>query len=80
MTGSESNAIARLEVQVSHLIESAVKRDQVMERMSSQIDAMQAKLDQSAGGIAVLRWLGFGSLGSAIAICAAVYAYLKGLN
>lgn len=73
-------AIARLEVQVLHLLESAAKRDAVIERMAGKIDAMQAKLDQSAGGIAVLRWLGMGSLGSALAICAAVYAYLKGIH
>lgn len=77
MSGPETAAIARLEVQVAHLIEAAEKRDAVIERMAQQIDAMQAKLDQSAGGIAVLRWLGLGSLGSALAVCAAVYGYLK---
>ncbi len=71
-------AIARLEVQVSHLVETAMKRDAALERMAGQIDAMQAKLDQSAGGVAVLKWLGFGSLGSALAVSAAVYAWLKG--
>lgn len=76
MTGPDA-AIARLEVQVLHLIEAAQKRDAVVERMAEQIDAMQAKLDQSAGGIAVLRWLGLGSLGSALAVCAAVYGYLR---
>lgn len=81
MTVPDAAAIARLEVQVQHLIASAARREAAMERMAEQIDAMQAKLDQSAGGFAVLRWLGFGSLGSAIAAMAAVgtwFAWMKG--
>ncbi len=74
---TQDAAIARLEVQVQHLVEAADKRDATIERMATQLDAVQAKLDQSAGGIAVLRWLGLGSLGSALAVCAAVYGYLK---
>ena len=71
-------AIARLETQVAHLIEVARKQDVVIDRMAAQLDAMQAKLDQSAGGVAVLRWLGLSSLGGAIATCAAVYAWVRG--
>lgn len=77
MSGNEAAAIARLEVQVSHLLDAAKKRDEAMEDMAQKLDAIQSKLDQSAGGIAVLRWLGLGSLGSALAVCAAVYGYLK---
>ncbi len=79
MTQHEHDAaIARLEVEVRHLIEAGARRDAVMERMAQQIDALHAKLDQSEGGIKVLRWLGFGSLGSAIAAMAALYAWIKG--
>ncbi len=70
-------AIARLEEQVKHLIAAGERRDDMMKDMADKLDAVQAKLDQSAGGIAVLRWLGLGSLGSALAVCAAVYGYLK---
>lgn len=75
MTASET-AIARLEVQVQHLLDAAKKRDEVIDRMADQLDAMQAKLDQSAGGFAVLRWLGFGSLASMIALGSSVYLWL----
>lgn len=70
-------AIARLEVEVRHLIESAKRRDEMMERMAAQLDALHAKLDQAEGGIKVLRWLGFGSLAGAISGLAAFYAWLK---
>lgn len=79
MAPPESAAIARLEVQFQNLVEAGVKRDKLMERMASQIDMMEAKLDQSAGGIAVLRWIGLGSLGSAIAVTGAVFAWFKSL-
>lgn len=74
---TQDAAIARLEEQVKQLIRAGEKHDATIERMAGQLDAVQAKLDQSAGGIAVLRWLGLGSLGSALAVCAAVYGYLK---
>ena len=70
-------AIARLEVQLSSLADIVRRQESAIDRMIGQIDAMERKLDQSAGGVAVLKWLGFGSLGSAIAVSAAVYAWLK---
>lgn len=68
-------AIARLEAHVEHLLAAAEKRDAMMERMAAQIDAMQRKLDQGAGGVAVLRWFGFGSLVSVLGVAATVYAF-----
>lgn len=70
MAPPDAAALARLEVHVQTLMESN-------KRLAEKVDAIEAKLDQSAGGIAVLRWLGLGSLGSALAVCAAVYGYLK---
>lgn len=79
MTQHEHDAaIARLEVEVRHLIESGKRRDAIMERMAEQLDALHGKLDQAEGGIKVLRWLGFGSLAGAIASLAAFYAWIKG--
>lgn len=72
-------AIARLEVEVRHLIESAKRRDALMERMAEQLDALTAKLDQAQGGVKVLRWLGFGSLSAVLAAAAALYAWLKAI-
>lgn len=71
----QAAAIARLEVQVAHLIETAAKREQIMERMAAKLDAMEAKLDQAQGGYAVLKWFGFGSLASVIALGAAIYGW-----
>jgi hypothetical protein len=72
MTGGEAGAIARLEVHVEQLVASNA-------RLSAKVDAIEQKLDQSAGGMAVLRWLGLGSLGSAIAVSAGVWAWFKGI-
>jgi hypothetical protein len=69
-------AVARLEEQVKHLIAAGERRDKMMERMAEKLDAMEAKLDQSAGGFAVLRWFGFGSLASIIALGSTVYLWL----
>jgi len=77
VSSAEAPAIARLEAQVSHLLDASRRRDEIIERMADKIDRMEAKLDQSAGGIAVLRWFGFGSLASALAASAAVFAWLK---
>lgn len=71
----QAAAIARLEVQVAHLIEAAEKREKMMERMAAKLDAMEEKLDQARGGFAVLRWFGFGSLASLIALGAAIYGW-----
>ncbi len=84
----QAAAIARLEVQISHLVAMAesrerardvadAKREAAMVRMAEELDHIKTKLDQSAGGIAVLRWLGLGSLGSALVVCATIYGYLR---
>ena len=72
-------AIARLEVQVMHLIEGMndLKRDNA--DAQAELRGIRATLDQSKGGITVLRWLGFGSLAGALAAAAAFYAWVKGL-
>jgi hypothetical protein len=72
---TQDAAIARLEAQVSHLTENAKKMETTLDRMAAQLDAVQAKLDQSAGGFAVLRWFGFGSLASLIALGSMIYAW-----
>lgn len=71
-------AIARLEEKVGQLVTRGEKRDEALERVEAKIDAVEAKLDKSSGGMAVLRWLGLGSLGSALAVTAAIYAWVKG--
>ena len=78
MTSMENSAIARLEVQVQHLIENAKKQEVVLERLHAQLADVQDTLAQSEGGIRVLRWLGFGSLGGLLAAGAAVYHFIKG--
>lgn len=76
MSGTDAAAIARLEEQVRQLIRSSERYEERMEDMAKQLDAVQAKLDQSAGGFAVLKWFGFGSLASVISVGAAVYAWM----
>lgn len=71
----QAAAIARLEVQVSHLIEAAEKRDELLERMAADLTAMKSQLDQAKGGYAVLKWFGFGSLASVIALGVALYQW-----
>lgn len=75
MGENDAAAIARLEEQVRQLIRSSERYEERMEDLAKQIDAVQAKLDQSAGGFAVLKWLGFGSLASVIAVGATVYTW-----
>ncbi len=69
----QAAAIARLEVQVAHLIEAAERRERAVEQIAAKLDAMEAKLDQAQGGYAVLKWFGFGSLASVSALGAAIY-------
>lgn len=78
MTGSDNSAIARLEVQVQHLTENGKKLEATLERVASQLNEVQDTLSQSEGGLRVLRWLGFGSLGGLLAAGAAVYHFIKG--
>lgn len=78
MTGSDNSAIARLEVQVSHLIDGAKKQEAAMERLHTQLAEVQETLAQSTGGLKVLQWLGLGSLGGLLAAGAAVYHWIKG--
>lgn len=73
---TQDAAIARLEAQVQHLIAAGERRDKAMEDMLKKLDDVQSKLDQSAGGFAVLRWFGFGSLASLIGVGFAVYQWL----
>ena len=80
MTASDNSALVRLEERVAYLIASAEKREKALERVIEKVDAIEAKLDQGAGGVKVLRWLGFGSLASALAACGAVYVWLKGMH
>ncbi len=71
----QAAAIARLEVQVQHLIEAAERRERAVERMAAKLDVLEQKLDEAKGGFAVLRWFGFGSLASLIALGAAIYGW-----
>lgn len=75
---TEDAAIARMEVQVAHLIEGAKKQEVALERVHQQLSNVQETLAQSTGGLKVLQWLGLGSLGGLIAAGAAVYHWIKG--
>lgn len=72
-------AIARLEVQVSHLISGMADLKQDNADAQAELRGIRATLDQSKGGITVLRWLGFGSLAGVLAAAAAFYGWVKGL-
>lgn len=78
MTGMESAAIARLEEKVQHLTENSKKLEAALERVAEQLGEVQDTLSQSEGGLRVLRWLGFGSLGGLLAAGAAVYHFIRG--
>jgi hypothetical protein len=62
-------AIARLEAHVTMLTDG-------MRRLEQKMDAMESTLTQAKGGVAVLRWLGLGSLAGVITAGVAVYNYL----
>lgn len=68
MAPPDAAALARLEVHVQTLMESN-------RRLAEKVDAIEAKLDQSAGGITVLRWFGFGSLASLISLGLIIYGW-----
>lgn len=69
MAPPDAAALARLEVHVQTLMESN-------RRLAEKVDAIEAKLDQSAGGFTVLRWFGFGSLASIIGLGTTIYVWL----
>lgn len=75
MTAPESAAVARLEVQVLHLINALDKAEKRADAMAAKLDKIEAKLDEGAGGLTVLRWFGFGSLASVLALGAVVYGW-----
>ncbi len=78
MTAAEHDAaIARLEVKVEHLTQTTRKQDENIEKILEKLTEVTKKLDQAEGGIALLRILGFGSLGGAIV---ATIAFFKWLN
>lgn len=77
MSGPDAAAIARLEVQVANLTSTVGHLSAVLDKTATKVDGIETKLDQSAGGLMVFKWLGFGSLASVIATGAAVYAWFK---
>jgi ribosomal protein L9 len=77
MTAPENAAVARLEVQVSHLIAARAEDKAERRAMAEKLDKIEAKLDEGAGGLRVLRWFGFGSLASVLAVGAIVYGWFN---
>jgi hypothetical protein len=78
MTAPENAAVARLQVQVEHLIEAHAEDKAERREMARKLDAIEAKLDQAAGGASVVRWVfGGGSLAAALGSLAALYAWLR---
>jgi len=69
--------IARLEVQVSHLISSLADLKRDMAGTQSEVRGIRATLDESRGGVMVLRWFGFGSFASILAAAGALAVWLK---
>jgi hypothetical protein len=47
-----------------------------MEGVRSDLRAIRTKLDEAAGGMTVLRWLGFGSLAGGILALSQLYQWL----
>ena len=72
---TQDAAVARLEEQVRNLTDHGKRLETTLERVVNKLDQVEAKLDQSAGGFAVLRWFGFGSLASLIALGSMIYAW-----
>jgi hypothetical protein len=64
--------LARLTAQVEALTE----RFDRLESMADDMHRMRSTFDQAAGGITVLKWLGFGSVGGVMAAAAAFYSWI----
>jgi hypothetical protein len=77
MTAPENAAVARLEVQVMHLLAAREEEKSERRAMAAKLDAIEKKLDEGAGGVKVLRWFGFGSLASLMALGAYVNGWFK---
>lgn len=72
-------AIARLEENMKHMVSSMVDLRKINADQERELRRIVTKLDQSEGGIKVLRWLGFSSLGGALAAIGAFFVWFKGL-
>lgn len=68
MSGDEGAAVARLEVQVSHLV-------QQMADMKSELKAVRTTLDEGAGGMRVIKWFFPASLATALTMGGIVYGW-----
>lgn len=81
MSGSDQSAalaiaLARVEVQLSHVVSQNARQEEQIEKLHKRMDAVQTRMDQGTGGMRVLQWLGFGSLASFLAIGAIVWNWL----
>jgi hypothetical protein len=80
MSEIQQTALVRLEVRVEHLLAALDKQEKRADALEAKLDAVMAKLNESSGGVKVLRWFGFGSLASVLALGAMLYNLLHKSN
>lgn len=69
------SALAAYQAAQGHRLD---KQDEKLEEVHKQLGTVQDTLAQSKGGILVLKWMGFGSLGSLLAALAGLYVWVRG--
>ena len=78
MTLSDNAAIARLEAHLEHVLAAQNKQAETLEDLKDQVAEVRDTLAQSKGGLTVMKWLGFSSLGALLGTAAALWHWLKG--